>query len=362
MLALGAQWTLGYSGHNNYGSTQAIKLCVSASTEFILRRDEVRWVGKFQPPSINITAFICNRFSHSLLQMQDFPQELVHQVVDNLSDDPKCLRACRLVCRAWNISASAYLFRSLDLSVPNPTSQTKGSTMENLKRLSDLVQILQTSRDIPYCTKEVTLGRTSLLAPEADNHIAYGRLLLSIFSHLPNISALFLREINWLNLDPSKAHILDLCRTPTLQSIDVWNCQFPCVSTLLDFLFSCKGIESLRLTHIRILNLSLNADHDLNTIVEKDTQLQNRNTLQSLAIDSMPIPPKLYTLLGTKGVIDFTRLRRLCLNNVTDPSTIRECLESSGKFLEHLELRTSPCSSFSIVSKPLTDSSALSLS
>ncbi|KAF9533364.1 hypothetical protein CPB83DRAFT_845140 [Crepidotus variabilis] len=283
--------------------------------------------------------------------MRDFPQELVDQVVEFLHDDVDSLRHCRLVCHAWDNSSSTHLFRSLNLLVSASSSLQNNcevtSPMDRkLAKLKTLLALLKTSTTIQHYVRKVTFGRTSLLAvedPVLYEQAEYARTLTSVFAHLHRLSDLFFREIDWSTLvGVLRTCILNICQTPTVQNIDIWNCQFPSIPTLLNFLYSCKGVQTLRLTHIRILNLSLNTDREMDEVNATDFGHQDRDTLRSLTIDSVPIPPKLYALLGMKGVIDFTRLSKLCLNNVTDAATIRECLERSGKSLEHLELRTSP--------------------
>ena len=295
--------------------------------------------------------------------MRNSPQELVDYVIHFLRNDPTTLSAARLVSRAWNISASVHLFRSLDLMISEaPKAETPLSPgFHNLARLKvnrgvekfkALLSILQTSVDIPHCVREITLGRTTQFrctttTENYEKQDGYAHLISSILLRLNRVSSVFFREMNWGSLSPAFfSCVLKLCESRTLEHIEIWNCQLLSASSVFRVLHAAETIRSLRLSYIRILG-------DFHTEL-KETQASGtweapeiwnsapcKSSLYSLAIDA-----NVAVLHGVFGpppsVIDFTKLRRLYLSNVNDGAGINEFLQRAGHELEFLDLRLFP--------------------
>jgi len=296
--------------------------------------------------------------------MRNSPQELVDYVIHFLRDDPTSLSASRLVSRAWNLSASVHLFRSLDLMIseePRPEPLPLSPGFHNLAKLKAnrgvekfkaLLSILQTSVDIPHCVREITLGRTTQFrctttTENYEKQDGYAHLISSILLRLNRVSSVFFREMNWATLSPAFfSCILKLCESRTLEHIEIWNCQLLSPSSVFHLLHAAETIRSLRLSYIRILG-DLHAElKEVQASGSWDTpaiwnSVPCKSSLYSLAIDA-----NVAVLHGVFGpppsVIDFTKLRQLCLTNVRDGASINEFLQRAGHELEFLDLRLFP--------------------
>ncbi|KAF8152291.1 hypothetical protein B0H34DRAFT_800753 [Crassisporium funariophilum] len=317
--------------------------------------------------------------------MQDAPQELVDHIVDFAHDDRKTLCAARLISRSWNISARVHLFRKLDLLIVKPghTSATptaiaktnahvvpsestppaslapthssqclrKPSEQTSVDKFKWLLDILQTSPDMPYFVREVVIGNTNKLS--RDQWQLYELVLSLVLSKLKRVTTLYLREVDWSSLSPSSAtSVMELCQSPELKHLDVWNCQMPSMEGLMDFLnFSC-GLTSLRLSHIRLESRSQdNNDADPDIVITPHTlgvinKLINRprKPLQKLTIETVPLVPMLYALLATTPCsVDITKLKSLFLTHINDVPSVRDFLQAAGSSLESLEMWASSC-------------------
>lgn len=292
-------------------------------------------------------------------EMQDIPQELIDHFIGFIQDDQKALCSSRLVNRSWKIAASEHLFRSLDLSIYKfPDSHSVGSchgqpkTLQGPGRFEALLAILRASDDIARCVREVKIGRTSHFHyASVDNFKKqdyYAQLISSVLSHLRHISLVILLEMNWSHLSPVfLSCILNLCRSSNLDTIEIWNCQMPSVSSVMDFLNASRDVRSLRLSYMRINNVPPVEENEHGSHKLRDTVMEKPRlctaSLYSLAIDSFPDAPILHKIFSTQSfVFDFSELRRLHLSNINDVNVLTEVLRKIGRSLEILDLRLLP--------------------
>lgn len=305
----------------------------------------------------------CSQF---FFPMQHIPQELIDLFIGFILNDPKSLCSARLVNRSWYLAASVHLFRSLDLSIYElPKSQSSvaschghSRTFQGPARFEALLAILRNNDDIAHSVREVKLGRTSP-ADNLEKQDHYARLISSILSHLHQISLVIFLEMNWSQLSPAfLSCILNLCRTPTLNTIEIWNCQMPSASSLMDFFNASRDVRSLRISYMRINNAppveenedGVSAPHELRNTIDKPRLCTA--SLYSLAIDSAPDAPILHKIFSTQSfAINFSELRRLYLSNVNDVTSLTKVLGRVGHSLEVLDLRLLPGTFFSPSSK-----------
>ena len=305
--------------------------------------------------------------------MKDIPQELIDLFIGFILNDSKSLCSARLVNRSWYQAASVHLFRCLDLSIHElPRSQSAppiavchghSRSLQGPARFEALLGILRNNGDIAHAVREVKLGRTSHMANtladlvEKQNH--YARLISSILSHLHQVSLVIFLEINWSQLSPDfLSCILDLCRTPTIDTIEIWNCQMPSASSLMDLFNASRDVRSLRISYMRINNVppvegnedGLSESQKLRNTIDKPRLCTA--SLYSLAIDSAPDAPILHEIFSTQSsAINFSELRKLYLSNVNDVASLTEVLGRVGHSLEVLDLRLLPGMSLSPSSK-----------
>ena len=313
---------------------------------------------------------------HPPTPMRLAPQEIIDHVIDFIHDEPNSLCAARLVSRSWNISARVHLFRRLDLSIsdiPNmanlcvgnasnssPRASNDDPCQHSVARVRKFLSILETSVDIPHCVREVTVGNTRRIkAASTDDeiHETYTLLLSSIFSYLHRVSTLHMHELAWTHFQPSfQTCIVDLCQLPSLEHLDIWNCQFLSMACLMDFLHLSSGVRTLRLSQIQVLNLSMQRHADVPMFFGRPcegwVQSRNRSALHSLTLDSTPLAPLLYGILATSPhSLDLSKIRSLCMSHVSDMSSVREFLYVAGTSLEELELRVTSCTFQSLTSR-----------
>ena len=303
--------------------------------------------------------------------MHNFPQELSDYVVDFVHDDLKTLTTVRLVCHAWNIAARAHLFRSLDLLISK--SPASGATphgsgghfhvtrakYRGLEKFKTLLSLLESSPDISHCVREVSFGRTTSFSstdPEShEQQSSYAVLISSILCRFAHLSSVVFREMNWSNLTPSfLTCILEICKTRTLERIEIWNCQMPTSSALLDFLGASKCVKSLRLSYFKILTFDIDVEETKSTpsatageniAIEQPCDTEPcTSSLHSLSIDAAPDSFLLHNIFGMRPCsINFQNLRRLHLGNVNDTVGVVEFLQKAGHSLEFLDIRLMPC-------------------
>ena len=293
-----------------------------------------------------------------------FPQELIHQIVAFIQDDRRTLATVRLVSHNWNISSRIHLFHSLDLLISERPESVSASALHSssgrpfhvfkgksrgIKKFETVLSLLETSADMSHCVREVSLGRTtSFSSTDPKSHEQQNRyavFISSILSRIDHLSDVVFREINWTNLSPPfLSCILDICKTRTLERIDMWNCQMPTASSLLDFLAASKNIKSLRLSYFRILNIDIDAtklsppvDHAMNHSGETGPRT---SLLQSLTIDAAPEAHIIFGLLPYS--ISFLQLRQLHLSDINTVVRIAEFLQTAGHSLEFLDMRFVP--------------------
>lgn len=293
--------------------------------------------------------------------MNSFPQELFHCVVDFFRDDPPSLATVRLVSRAWNVSATPHLFRSLDLLISEPPPSSchasprsfHKSTLKytGLHKFQVLGALLESTNDISRCVRQVSLGRTTTFGssdPEVQaRQNAYALLISSILSRFTYLSGIIFREMNWTNLNPSfLSCVLASCKIPSLERIEIWNCQMPTTTSLLDFLSASRNVKSLRFSYFRILAVD-DARLPPSAPVSQGSSTQRpsgpepcMSLLQNLAIDAAPDAFVLHNIFRMPPYsINFPKLRRLYLANVTDSTDLAEFLHEAGHSLEFLDLR-----------------------
>lgn len=302
--------------------------------------------------------------------MQSFPQELLHYIVEFVQDDRQTLATIRLVGHSWNISARTHLFRSLDLlisDIPGSKAMTHGSggsshvpkvKYTGIEKFQSLLSLLETGADISHCVREVSLGRTARFnSTDPESHKQqniYSVLISSILGRFKHLSDIVFREMNWANLAPSfLSCILEICKTPTLERIEIWNCQMPTASSLLDFLGASRNVKSLRLSYFRILTADIDIEETKlsPTTTRGDRDIEHpsytepcTSLLHSLAIDATPDTFILNNVIGIRPYsINFLQLRRLYLGNVSNTVGVAEFLRKAGQSLEFLDMRILPC-------------------
>lgn len=299
--------------------------------------------------------------------MDNFPQELLHCIVDCFQDDRRALATVRLVSRAWNFSARPHLFRSLDLLISE--SPVSGATCHSsggpfcvpkikyrgVEKFKTLLSILDSGHGIAHCVRQISLGRTSTFSstdPESNKQQnTYVLLISSILRRFSHLSAVVFREMNWSNLASSfSSFILQTCKIRTLEQIEIWNCQMPTTSSLLDFLGASRNVKSLRLSYFRILaadtdvgnnKLASSMADGVDRSIECSSETEPcTSLLQSLAIDTAL---DVHNIFGMRpSLINFLNLRRLYLGNVYDTTGVAEFLRRAGHSLEYLDMRLIP--------------------
>ena len=153
----------------------------------------------------------------------DFPQELVDDIVGYLQDSTKDLCACSLVCRVWEAAASRYLFKVLRV---------------RKSRMQALLPLLESSERISGAVMDITLGcdHAMFQLPQDESNpdlSERGSLLtyslediLTIIARLP-----LLRSMDIFGINPkyeprhnSLGHIRGMhLNLEWLSMIDLWN-------------------------------------------------------------------------------------------------------------------------------------------
>ena len=142
------------------------------------------------------------------------PQEIVEEhIIDKLTNDPKALRACALVCRAWIPTAQSRLFSSINLRF-----------LENGSRELDCVKlrrVFATSAHLaPYVsTLLITDGPESNLRWLANNRES----LSSILPMLVNVKKITISFVSlpWAQAEPLRDIFRQLFRHHLIQSIEL---------------------------------------------------------------------------------------------------------------------------------------------
>ncbi|RDX52750.1 hypothetical protein OH76DRAFT_123488 [Lentinus brumalis] len=92
-------------------------------------------VSIYIPPLRQLQPQPRDHYFYRMDTMTMFPLEIEFLIINECRDDPGCLAACSLVCRAWHLASRAHLFREVVLKV---TSRTR-------RHLVDLQHILDSS-------------------------------------------------------------------------------------------------------------------------------------------------------------------------------------------------------------------------
>jgi hypothetical protein len=230
------------------------------------------------------------------------PLELVHRIIDFLSDSPPDLRACSLVCSQWLSSSSRYIFESL--------------TVRADPRFLDLVQfpssvVANYTRTLNFC----------LWPPETDDNAS------QILRRLPTV--LNLRTVILGALPPSPEHFPVLSQVTKLS---LNRTKFASGADFTELVSKFTALRELELGWVSCAGVQGGVWPCL-------------PPLESLSIQGFEQSPGIVQWLSS---VDYPRPRRLALHiskNAPDPTSlgvVSKFLHRLDGYLEELKLELLP--------------------
>ncbi|KAG6901806.1 hypothetical protein C0995_007742 [Termitomyces sp. Mi166 len=221
---------------------------------------------------------------------QVLPAELTDIIIDYLHGDVYALKACNLVCKAWQGRSRHHLFRSINLDLSLPQESLDGF-------------LSQVARPISHF--HVTHDLAALASLRGLTHLT----LSCWYIGMP--------DAHWFSSSPNIIHLgLASCR------------------------IDCLGFEALlrhfpRLESLQLKNVSWRDYFDIKLAAQKGRVLKHLRKLH-LGVNSMPVVPALTTLIS-EGIIE-GQVEEIVLEDVEarDERIVGDFLESVGASLRSL--------------------------
>lgn len=164
------------------------------------------------------------------------PVELSELVID-LIDDEKTLRATSLVCKAWLARSRFNLFRVVELQIPN-----------HLDRLLDL---LTDTPDVAPLIKEIAISENSLLSLFRPALSIVARFPHSLSAH-PRLQPrrLMVHHQLWIPTRYDAGYLCGLSQYSCITSLDLFDVTFDSVADFSIVIRALRNLESLSATYV----------------------------------------------------------------------------------------------------------------
>ena len=261
------------------------------------------------------------------------PPELVDEALDHLWDDPKALKACSLVQRAWVPTTRLHLFRTVLLSSLSCTTRFTALLEQNpsiarcVRKLSITAQYARPDGNADAANADRAI--------EDDAWVNACSGLLGTLGGTGRVHTLALSRMRWSTLEPgTRAAFAQLFRS--VHTLFLFEVRFAASGDVLALLDAVPRLDELYFHAVSWDRES--AAPTLGTHMQVEPAQKEKMHLTYLFLDPRSSPTLVTEWILSHPSEEKLRTIQLCWREMDNTKALGDLLQASGSSLERLQI------------------------